>query len=122
MAREPEPPGREGAGNGGRNGDRGAPGVPGEAEAYRLLEGAVDGILARNEHARRAHDAMVEAGRTQEEAKEQIARVLIAVMYHVGDESKRLQRAGGGEALRREAFERLARGETADDIFGEREG
>lgn len=87
-------------------------------EAYRLVKDAVEGILAQNEEARRAHDAMRERGLDELRAKEEIARVLIGVMYHVGRESERLDRAGGGSGLRSEAFRRLAEGETADDIFG----
>lgn len=90
---------------------------PDEGEAYRLVEDAVQAILAQNDEARRAHRAMVERGLDEGRAKEEIARVLIAVMYHVGQESDRLEEAGGGSGLRTEAFRRLAEGETADDIF-----
>lgn len=86
--------------------------------AYRLVKDAVDGILGQNEEARRAHEAMRDRGLDEEEAREEIARVLIAVMYHVGEESERLERAGGGSGLRAEAFRRLADGDSADDIFG----
>lgn len=86
-------------------------------EAYRLVKDAVQGILARNDEARRAHEAMRERGLAEDRAKEEIARVLIAVMYHVGQESDRLEAAGGGSELRSEAFRRLADGETADEIF-----
>lgn len=86
-------------------------------EAYGLVREAVDGILAQNDEARRAHRAMRERGMDESEAREQIARVLIAVMYHVGQETERLEEAGGGSGLRSEAFRRLAGGETADEIF-----
>lgn len=86
-------------------------------EAYELVRGAVDGILAQNEEARRAHEAMRERGLDESEAREEIARVLIAVMYHVGEESERLEQAGGGAGLRSEAFRRLAEGERAGEIF-----
>lgn len=86
-------------------------------EAYGLVRDAVDGILAQNEEARRAHEAMCERGLDEAEAREEIARVLIAVMYHVGQESERLEEAGGGAGLRSQAFRRLAEGESADDIF-----
>lgn len=91
--------------------------APDEGEAYRLVKDAVQAILAQNDEARRAHEAMVERGLDESRAKEEIARVLIAVMYHVGQESDRLEAAGGGSGLRADAFRRLAEGETADEIF-----
>lgn len=94
-------------------------GSPGAHDAYRLLEPAVDGILAQSEEASAAFRAMTERGLTEEEAREQVARVLLAVMYHVGKESSLVREAGGGAALRRRAYRRLARGETAGEIFGE---
>jgi hypothetical protein len=60
---------------------------------------------------------MRKRGLPEAEAREEIARVLIAVMFHVGAGSERLMAAGGGEGLRREAFGRLASGETARQIF-----
>lgn len=87
-------------------------------EAYELVKGAVEGILAQDEAARRAFRAMRERGMDEEEAREEVASVLIAVMYHVGQESERLEEAGGGAGLRAEAFRRLAEGETAEDVFG----
>lgn len=93
------------------------PDLPDEGEAYRLVKDAVQAILAQNDRARQAHEAMLERGLDEARAKEEIARVLIAVMYHVGQESDRLEAAGGGSGLRAEAFRRLAEGETADDIF-----
>lgn len=92
--------------------------LPDGGEAYRLVKDAVQAILAQNEEARRAHEAMQERGLDVTRAREEIARVLIAVMYHVGQESDRLEAAGGGSGLRTEAFRRLAEGETADEIFG----
>lgn len=91
--------------------------APDEGEAYRLVKDAVQAILAQNDEARRAHEAMLERGLDEGRAKEEIARVLIAVMYHVGQESDRLEAAGGGSGLRADAFRRLAEGETADEIF-----
>lgn len=91
--------------------------LPDEGEAYRLVKDAVQAILSQNEEARRAHEAMRERGLDEAEAREQVARVLIAVMYHVGQESDRLEEAGGGSGLRAEAFRRLAEGEMADEIF-----
>lgn len=102
--------GPAGRAQGEREGDAG--------DAYRLVKDAVDGILAQNEEARRAHRAMRDRGLDEEEAREEIARVLIAVMYHVGEESDRLERAGGGSGLRAEAFRRLADGESSEEIFG----
>lgn len=94
-------------------------GVPPDGdEAYPLVREAVEGVLAANDEARRAHEAMLQRGMEEERAREEIARVLIAVMYHVGRESDRLERAGGGAGLRSEAFRRLADGETAHEIFG----
>jgi len=87
------------------------------AEAYPLLKEAVLPIVEKNAEARAAFDAMRERGLSEDEAREEIARVLIAVMFHVGAGSERLTAAGGGEGLRREAFGRLASGETARQIF-----
>ena len=87
------------------------------AEAYPLLKGAVGPILERNAEARVAFDAMRDRDLSDEEAREEIARVLLAVMYHIGAGSERLTAAGGGNGLRREAFRRLAEGETAREIF-----
>ena len=89
------------------------------SEAYPLLKGAVAPILERNEEARAAFDAMQHRGLSEEEAREEIARVLMAVMFHVGAGSQRLSAAGGGNGLRSEAFRRLAEGETARQIFEE---
>ncbi len=86
-------------------------------EAYPLLKGAVGPILDRNEEARAAFDAMLERGLSEDAAREEIARVLLAVMFHVGAGSDMLQAAGGGAGLRREAFRRLVEGESARDIF-----
>lgn len=87
-------------------------------EAYELVKEAVDGIVAQNEPARRAYRAMRDRGMGEEEAREEIARVLIAVTFHVGQETERLEAAGGGAGLREEAFRRLAEGETAEEVFG----
>ena len=87
------------------------------AEAYPLLKGAVGPILERNEEARAAFDAMRERGLSDEEAREEIARVLLAVMYHIGAGSERLTAAGGGNGLRSEAYRRLGEGESARQVF-----
>lgn len=87
------------------------------AEAWPLLEGAVEPILARNAEARAAFEALRDRGLTEKAAREEIARVLLAVMFHVGAGSEMLRRAGGGAGLRSEAFRRLAAGETARQIF-----
>lgn len=87
------------------------------AEAWPLLRGAVEPILARNPEARAAFEALRDRGLTGEAAREEIARVLLAVMFHIGAGSERLRRAGGGAGLRSEAFRRLAAGETARQIF-----
>ena len=87
------------------------------AEAWPLLKDAVEPILERNEEARRAFEALRGRGLTEEAAREEIARVLLAVMFHVGAGSEMLGRAGGGPGLRSEAFRRLAAGETARQIF-----
>ena len=63
------------------------------AEAYPLLKGAVGPILEHNEEARGAYDAMRERGLTEEAAREEIARVLLAVMFHIGAGSDRLTAA-----------------------------
>jgi hypothetical protein len=88
-------------------------------DAYRLLRGAVEPILERNEAARAAFDAMRARGMEDAEAREEIARILIAVMFHVGARTERLVAGGGGQGLRAEAFRRLAEGETASQIFEE---
>lgn len=90
-----------------------------EPEAHEMVKEAVQGILAQNEAARRAFRSMRERGLDEEEAREEIARVLLAVTFHVGQESRRLEAAGGAAELREEAFRRLARGETAEDVFEE---
>jgi len=87
------------------------------AEAWPLLKGAVEPILERNEEARTAFEALRKRGLTEEAAREEIARVLLAVMFHVGAGSEMLARAGGGAGLRSAAFQRLAAGETARQIF-----
>lgn len=86
-------------------------------EAYPLLKQAVGSILKGSEEARSAYEALVERGLSQAEAHEEIARVLLATMFHVGAQSERLESAGGGSGLRKQAFARLARGETARQIF-----
>lgn len=87
------------------------------AEAYPLLKNAVGSILKANDDARSAYEAMLARGRSEEEAREEIARVLLATMFHIGAQSERLEAAGGGTGLRQEAFARLAGGETAKQIF-----
>ena len=87
-------------------------------EAYPLLEKAVEAIVANNDEARKAYEAMRGRGLTEEEAREEISRVLLAVMFHVGAQSEMLKRAGGGAGLRQQAFGRLAEGESSADIFG----
>lgn len=86
-------------------------------EAYPLLKQAVGSILNGSDEARGAYDGMIERGLSQDEAREEIARVLLATMFHVGARSDRLESAGGGAGLRKEAFARLAAGETASEIF-----
>lgn len=89
------------------------------AGAYELLLPAVRSILRQNDHAKAAFLAMRDRGLPEDVAREEIARVLLAVMYHVGAESERVRAAGGGDGLRRESFRRLADGESAAEIFGE---
>lgn len=86
-------------------------------EAYPLLKQAVGSILKGSDEARAAYEAMLERGLDEDEAKEEMARVLLATMFHVGARSEMLERAGGGAGLRKEAFARLAAGETAREIF-----
>ena len=86
-------------------------------EAYPLLKHAVGSILKGSEEARAAFEALLSRGVTDEEAHEEIARVLLATMFHVGARSEVLESAGGGAGLRKEAFARLAAGETAREIF-----
>lgn len=85
--------------------------------AYELLRPAVTSILKQSPEAAAAHQALRDRGISEADAREQIARVLLAVMYHVGAESERVRAAGGGAGLRKEAFGRLAAGETAAHIF-----
>ena len=87
------------------------------AEAYPLLKQAVTSILRGNEEARAAYESLLSRGVGEDEAREEIARVLLATMFHVGAQSERLESAGGGAGLRREAFRRLAEGESARQIF-----
>ena len=87
------------------------------AEAYPLLRQAVGSILKGSDEARAAYETMRARGLEEAEAKEEIARVLLATMFHVGARSEMLEKAGGGAGLRREAFARLAAGETAREIF-----
>ena len=86
-------------------------------EAYPLLKQAVGSILKGSDSACAAYDAMIERGLSEDEAREEVARVLLATMFHVGARSDRLESAGGGAGLRKEAFARLAGGETAREIF-----
>jgi hypothetical protein len=87
------------------------------AEAYPLLQQAVGSILKGSKEARAAYDALLARGLPEEAAREEIARVLLATMFHVGAQSEMLEKAGGGAGLRKEAFARLATGETARQIF-----
>lgn len=87
------------------------------AEAYPLLREAVGSILKGSVEARDAYEALLTRGLDDEEAREEIARVLLATMFHVGSGSEMLEKAGGGAGLRRMAFARLAGGETAREIF-----
>ena len=86
-------------------------------EAYPLLKQAVGSILRGNDDARAAHEALLERGLSEDEAREEIARVLLATMFHVVAQSEMLEKAGSGAGLRKEAFVRLAVGETARQIF-----
>jgi hypothetical protein len=86
-------------------------------EALPLLEQAVGSILRGSDEARSACDALLARGLSEDEAREEIARVLLATMFHVGAQSQMLEKAGGGAGLRKEAFARLAKGETAREIF-----
>ena len=97
-------------------------GEPGDAEAmageaYPLLKQAVGSILKGSEEARAAYEALTDRGLGDDEAREEIARVLLATMFHVGARSELLEQAGGGAGLRKRAFARLAAGETARQIF-----
>ena len=86
-------------------------------EAFPLLEQAVGSILRGSDDARAAYHALLARGLSEEMAREEIARVLLATMFHVGAQSQMLERAGGGAGLRKQAFARLAAGETAREIF-----
>ncbi len=82
-----------------------------------MLRAAVDGVLDQNDAAREAYRALLDRGLDREEAREEIARVLMAVTSHVQRQTDRLGGAGGGAELRREAFRRIAGGERAADVF-----
>lgn len=82
-----------------------------------MLRAAVDGVLDQNDAARDAYRALLDRGLDREEAREEIARVLMAVTAHVRGQTDRLGAAGGGAELRREAFRRIAGGERAADVF-----
>ena len=86
-------------------------------EAYPLLEEAVGSILKGSDEARAACVALLARGLSEDEAREEIARVLLAVMFHVGVQSDMLEEVGGGARLRHEAFARLAAGEMAREII-----
>jgi len=86
-------------------------------EAYPLLKQAVGSILKGSDDARSAYAALLARGFSEELAREEIARVLLATMFHVGAQSEMLESAGGGTGLRKEAFRRLTAGETARQIF-----
>jgi hypothetical protein len=87
------------------------------ARAYPLLKQAVGSILKGNVEAREAYESLRARGVADEEAREEIARILLATMFHVGAQSEMLEKAGGGAGLREAAFARLAAGETAREIF-----
>jgi len=72
-------------------------------------------MLTRVRNASRARHKKVDIPSSQ--MKLEIARVLLAVMFHIGAGSDRLTAAGGGNGLRSEAFRRLGEGETAREIF-----
>jgi hypothetical protein len=82
-----------------------------------MLRAAVDGVLSQNDVARDAFRALLDRGLDEEEAREEIARVLMGVTAHVRGQTDRLRAAGGGAELRREAFRRIASGERAADVF-----
>ena len=86
-------------------------------EAYPLLEQAVGSILKGSDEALSAYNALLARGLSEDQAREEIARVLLATMFHVGVQSEMLEKVGGAAGLRREAFARLAAGETAREIF-----
>ena len=87
------------------------------SEAYPLLKEAVGSILRGSDEAGAAYEALLTRGLSEDQAREEIARVLLATMFHVGAQSQLLEKAGGGAGLRKEAFARLAKGETAQQIF-----
>ncbi|MGB5674075.1 MAG: hypothetical protein WBO43_05965, partial [Gemmatimonadota bacterium] len=70
------------------------------SKAYPLLKEAVGSILKGSEEARAAYDALLAGGLPEDQAREEIARVLLATMFHVGAQSEMLERAGGGTGLR----------------------
>ena len=90
-----------------------------DAMGRRSLKNRCLGFMldAGSEEARSAYDALLARGLPEETAREEIARVLLATMFHVGAQSPMLEKAGGGAGLRKEAFTRLAAGETARQIF-----
>ena len=85
--------------------------------AFPLLEQAVGSILKGSDDARAAYHELLARGLSEEMAREEIARVLLATMFHVGAQSQMLEQAGGGAGLRKRAFARLIEGETAREIF-----
>jgi hypothetical protein len=87
------------------------------SRAYPLLKQAVGSILRGSDEACSAYEALLARGLADDEAREEIARVLLATMFHVGAQSDMLESAGGGAGLRKEAFSRMAAGETARQIF-----
>ncbi len=80
---------------------RGHAGLEGEVdpqamagEAYPLLKQAVVSILKGSDEARSAYEALLSRGLSEEDAREEIARVLLATMFHVGAQSEMLESAG----------------------------
>ncbi len=65
-------------------------------EAYPLLKEAVGSILKGSDEARAAYEALLERGFNEDAAREEIARVLLATMFHIGAQSGMLEKAGGG--------------------------
>lgn len=80
-------------------------------ELRRVVQQIVGNVIAENDHAKKAHDAMVRSGLTSLEARAEVARVLLAGIWT----AERELPIEPFEAL----MDRLAAGERSTDIFPE---
>ncbi len=82
-------------------------------ERRALVREMASSLIAKDNTARAAYEAIIERGESKEFAINEIARVFLAVHWHV---AHRLTSRDPDDNLQ-PALARLARGETAADIF-----